>query len=105
MQRRPSRQSLFRWDQALVPPTVVPDYRSIEQPQWDLLLAFIHQTTERFLPSPSSEMQGNFFDAPPPEDLKPRTHGRKTPHYAGSLRNIISGRSLCWLSRPAPSCW
>ena len=31
--RRPSRQSLFRWDQALVPPTVVPDYRDIEQRQ------------------------------------------------------------------------
>jgi hypothetical protein len=54
-------------------------YRNVEQPQWDPLLAFIHETTERFLPSPSSEMEGNFFDAPPPEDRQPRDHGRKTP--------------------------
>ena len=33
-------------------------YRNIEQPQWDPLLAFIDETTERFLPSPTSEMQG-----------------------------------------------
>ncbi|MET0224149.1 MAG: hypothetical protein ABW346_07210 [Terrimicrobium sp.] len=30
-------------------------YRNIEQPQWDPLLAFIHETTERFLPSTPSE--------------------------------------------------
>jgi hypothetical protein len=51
---------------------VVPDYRNIEQPQWDLLLALIHEMSEQFLPSPPSEMKGTFFDAPPPEDLKPR---------------------------------
>jgi hypothetical protein len=26
--------------------------RSVEQPEWEPLLAFIHETTERFLPSP-----------------------------------------------------
>ena len=26
-------------------------YRNIEQPQWDPLLAFIHETTERFVPA------------------------------------------------------
>ena len=35
----------------------------------------------------------------------PANHGRKTPHCAGSLMIIISGRLSCWLSRPAPSCW
>ena len=54
-------------------------YRNIEQPQWDPLLAFIRETTERFLPSALSEMQGDVVDAPPPEELKPRAHGRKTP--------------------------
>jgi hypothetical protein len=53
-------------------------YRNIEQPQWDPLLAFIRETTERFLPSQPSEMQGNFFDAPPPEDPQPQAHGGKT---------------------------
>jgi hypothetical protein len=52
--------------------------RNIEQPQWDPLLAFIHETTERFLPSPTSEMQGSLFDDLPPEDLQPRARGRKT---------------------------
>ena len=53
-------------------------YRNIEQPQWDPLLAFIHETTERFLPSPTSEMQGSLFDDLAPEDLQPPAHGRKT---------------------------
>ena len=35
----------------------------------------------------------------------PATQRKKNAHCAGSLRNIISGRSLCWLSLPAPSCW
>ena len=43
-------------------------YRSIEQPQWDPLLEFIRQTSERFFPSPPSEMHGNFFDDPLPEE-------------------------------------
>jgi hypothetical protein len=43
-------------------------YRNIEQPQWNPLWAFIQQTTERFLPSAPSEMHGNFFDDPPPEE-------------------------------------
>jgi hypothetical protein len=54
-------------------------YRNIEQPQWDPLLAFIHETTERFPPSPPAEMPGNFFDDPPQEDPQQRTHGRKSP--------------------------
>ena len=33
-------------------------YRNIEQPQWDPLLTFIRETTERFLPSPPSQIQG-----------------------------------------------
>ena len=53
-------------------------YRNIEQPQWDPLLAFIHETTERFLPFPTSEMQGNLFEDLTPEDPQPRAHGRKT---------------------------
>jgi hypothetical protein len=52
-------------------------HRNIEQPQWDPLLAFIQQTTERFLPSAPSEMQGTFDDSLP--DPQPRAHGRKTP--------------------------
>jgi hypothetical protein len=52
-------------------------YRSIDQPQWDPLLAFIHETTERFLPSPA-EMQQNLFDDPP-EDHQSRVDGTKTP--------------------------
>ena len=31
---------------------------------WDALLEFIRQTSERFFPSPPSEMHGNFFDDP-----------------------------------------
>jgi hypothetical protein len=53
--------------------------RHIEQPQWDALSAFIHETTERFLPSAPAEMPGNFFDDPPPEHPQPRAPGRKTP--------------------------
>ena len=53
-------------------------YRNIEQPQWDPLLAFIHETTERFLPSPPAEMQQNLFDDPP-EDHQSRADGTKTP--------------------------
>jgi hypothetical protein len=53
-------------------------YRNIEQPQSDPLLAFIHETTERFLPSPPAETEENFFDHPP-EDPQSRAHGRKTP--------------------------
>ena len=104
--KRPSRQSRFRSDQALVPPTVVPDwsaftmhegwidffYRNIEQPQWNPLLAFIHETTERFFPSPTSEMPGNLFDDLPPEDLQPRAHGRKTRTAPAATINI-SARS------------
>ena len=52
-------------------------YRDIDQPQWDPLLAFIHETTERFLPSPA-EMQQNLFDDPP-EDHQSRADGTKTP--------------------------
>jgi hypothetical protein len=52
-------------------------YRSIDQPQWDSLLAFIHETTERFLPSPA-EMQQNLFDDPP-EDHQSRVDGTKAP--------------------------
>jgi hypothetical protein len=70
---------------------VVPDYRNIEQPQWDLLLAFIHETTERFLPSPSSKMQGNFFAEAfkravrcpdPPDKTKGFLQNRATPETA-----------------------
>ena len=53
-------------------------YRNIDQPQWDSLLAFIHETTERFLPSPPAEMQQNLFDDPP-EDHQSRVDGTKTP--------------------------
>ena len=53
-------------------------YSNIEQPQWNPLWAFIHETTERFLPSAPSETQEN-FDDPPPEDPQPRARGRKTP--------------------------
>ena len=52
-------------------------YRSIDQPEWDSLLAFIHETTERFLPSPPAEMQQNLFDDPP-EDHQSRVDGTKT---------------------------
>jgi hypothetical protein len=51
-------------------------YRNIEQPQWVPLLAFIHETTERFLPSAPAAMPGNFFDDPPPEDPQPRAPKR-----------------------------
>ena len=54
-------------------------YRNIEQPQWNPLFAFIRETTERFLPSPLSKMQGDVVDAPPKEDPQPRAHGRETP--------------------------
>jgi hypothetical protein len=53
-------------------------YSNIEQPQWNPLWAFIQQTTERFLPSAPSEMQGNFDDSLS-EDPQPQAHGRKTP--------------------------
>jgi hypothetical protein len=53
-------------------------YSNIEQPQWNPPWAFIQQTTERFLPSAPSEIQG-IFDDPPPEDPKPLAHGRKAP--------------------------
>jgi hypothetical protein len=53
-------------------------YSNIEQPQWNPLWAFIQQTTEQFLPSSASEIQGN-FDDPPPENPQPRARGRKTP--------------------------
>ena len=43
-------------------------YRNIEQPQWDPLLTFIHETTERLLPSPPKVRHGNFLDDPPPEE-------------------------------------
>src|SRR5258705_11249994 len=38
-------------------------YRNIEQPQWVPLLAFIHETTERFLPAPA-EMPGDLRESP-----------------------------------------
>ena len=60
-------------------------YRNIEQPQWDPLLAFIHETTERFPPSPPEVMQGNFFDDPPPEDAQPRTRRQNDDHRFWSL--------------------
>jgi hypothetical protein len=33
-------------------------YRNIEQPQWDPLLAFIHETTERFVPAGLKHSRG-----------------------------------------------
>ena len=56
-------------------------YRDIEQPQWDPLFIFIHETTERFLPSPQSHIQRNVH---PPKDSQPRAHGRKTLTIARS---------------------
>jgi hypothetical protein len=46
------------------------------------------QTTERFLPSAPSEMQGNFDDSLP-EDPQSQAHGRKTPIAPGNLRDQI----------------
>ena len=54
-------------------------YRNIRQPQWDPLLAFIRETTERFLPSPLSKMQGGRRRCSPERGSQPRAHGRKTP--------------------------
>ena len=68
-------------------------YRNIEQPQWNPLWAFIQQTTERFLPSLPSEMQGNFFDDPPPEDPPAASPWKKNVNCAVSLMITNSARS------------
>ena len=63
-------------------------YGNIEQPQWDPLLSFLHETTERFLPSPPAETQGNFFDDPP-ENLQSRAaHSKKLP------KSEVTGKGL-----------
>ena len=46
-------------------------YDSIEQPEWEPLLAFIHETSERFLPSPPSEMHDLFGEPEPAEPALP----------------------------------
>ena len=46
-------------------------YDSIEQPEWEPLLAFIHETNERFLPSPPSEMHDLFGEPEPAEPALP----------------------------------
>ena len=47
-------------------------YGNIEQPQWDPLLDFINEVTERFVPSPQQQNERSLFDDPEEPELARR---------------------------------
>ena len=65
-------------------------YPDIEQPQWDPLFVFIHETTERFLPFPQSHIQRTFIpqripSREPTEEKRSLSRGHRCHSQAAIL--------------------